>query len=99
MAKFKKNYAKKSKSMKKYSLSDRYNYYDKIIDEGYNKAQKKDGSFDSSIMKKSKYEKASGYCQTIERGRPLDFDKRSKAYQNGCVLAEKAKKKANSIKF
>ena len=50
-------------------------------------------------MKKSKYEKASGYCQTIERGRPLDFDKRSKAYQNGCVLAEKAKKKANSIKF
>ena len=50
-------------------------------------------------MKKSKYEKASGYCQTIQRGRPLNFDERSKAYQNGCILAEKAKKKANSIKF
>lgn len=91
--------SKKSKFMKKYSLSDRYNYYDKIIDEGYKKAEKKDGSFDYSIMKKPKYEKASGYCQTIQRGRPLNFTERSKAYQNGCILAEKAKKKANSIKF
>lgn len=90
---------KKRKFMKKYSLSDRYNYYDKIIDEGRKKAQKKDGSFDYSIMKKSKYQKARGYCQVIERGRPLDFDECSKAYQNGCILAEKAKKKANSIKF
>ena len=99
MAKLKRSYGKKSKFMKKYSLSDRYNYYDKIIDEGYKKAEKKDGSFDYSIMKKSKYQKASGYCQTIARGRPLDFDERSKAYQNGCILAEKAKKKADSIKF
>ncbi len=99
MKKFKKNSAKKSKSKKKYSLSDRYNYYSEIMSKVYKKVRKKDGSLDYSLMKKPKFEKASGFCQTIERGRPLDFDERSKAYQNGCILAEKAKEKVNSIKF
>lgn len=87
----KKTYKKTAKKItkKKYSLNERLKYYSSKI--------KFTTDYTKPFTKKEEY--ASAYEQGATRGLPLNFDKKSKNYQNGALAGERAKKKAYSTKF
>lgn len=77
---------------KKYTLSQRLDYYYNISHSEYLKGEKS-GKFSN------KYRFASGYLQGAERGRSLNFDKLNKYEKLGQIAGEKARKKSENIKF
>ena len=74
---------------KKYSLTDRINYYSNIQDKEYTA-----GRLDSKKM-----EYSNGFLQGSMRGRPLNYDEQSPSFKRGCDAGIKARNKSERIRF
>lgn len=74
---------------KKYSLTDRINYYSNIQDKEYTA-----GRLDSKKM-----EYSNGFLQGSMRGRPQNYDEQSASYKRGCDAGVKARNKSMRIRF
>lgn len=77
---------------KKYSLSDRVNYYSSIVGKGF-----KDNPSGKNRTPKQIF--ASGYVHAVERGEPSNIDERESSYKKGVAAGLKAKEKSRKIKF
>ena len=74
---------------KKYSLTERINYYSNIQDKEY----------DAKRYNSKKMEYSSGFLQGSMRGRPQNYNEQSSSYKRGCDAGMKARNKSATIRF
>ena len=75
---------------KKYSLKERINYFDSIIEKNFKT---------NEDYKKPKVQFAFGYLQAVERGAPGNLNDKTKSYQAGVQAGLKAKRKSLNVRF
>lgn len=90
----------KGRKFKKFSVEQRREYHLKRANSLYDKYTDSHGNCNyDKCLQDSKLQFSNGFLQTLDRGRPGNFDEKSLSYKKGCLSAEKAKNKAFSIKF
>ena len=74
---------------KKYSLTERINYYSNVQDKEY----------EAGRLNSKKMEYSTGFLQGCMRGRPQYFDEKSLSYKKGCDAGMKARNKSANVRF